>query len=49
MKILIIEDEKELGKMIAKYLAGEDYICEFAYDLQSLYRKIIPTFMIVFY
>jgi len=30
MKILIIEDEKELGRDIAKYLEEENYLCEFA-------------------
>ncbi len=30
MKILIIEDEKELAENIATYLKGESYVCEFA-------------------
>lgn len=30
MKILIIEDEKELAENIATYLKGENYVCEFA-------------------
>jgi DNA-binding response OmpR family regulator len=30
MKILIIEDEKELANSIASYLKGESYVCEFA-------------------
>lgn len=30
MKILIIEDEKELAESIAEYLSGESYVCEFA-------------------
>jgi DNA-binding response OmpR family regulator len=30
LKILIIEDEKQLSESIAAYLKGEDYICEVA-------------------
>lgn len=30
MKILIIEDEKELSENIAAYLKSENYVCEFA-------------------
>jgi len=30
MKILIIEDEKELAKSIVEYLSGEHYLCETA-------------------
>lgn len=30
MKILIIEDEKELAKSIVEYLSGENYLCETA-------------------
>jgi len=40
MKILIIEDEKELGHDIAKYLAEENYLCEFAYTFQEALEKI---------
>ena len=32
MKILIIEDEKELSKSIAHYLSVEGYRCEIAFD-----------------
>jgi len=40
MKILIIEDEKELGRDIAKYLEEEDYLCEFAYTFKEALEKI---------
>lgn len=40
MKILIIEDEKELGRDIAKYLEEENYLCEFAYTFQEALEKI---------
>lgn len=32
MKILVVEDEKDLVNVIAKYLQNADYICEFAMD-----------------
>lgn len=44
MKILIIEDEKELGTDIAKYLAGEEYICEFATTYHQAIEKIDTYF-----
>ena len=40
MKILIIEDEKELRYDIANYLSGENYICEFAADFNEAIEKI---------
>lgn len=40
MKILVIEDEKELASDIVKYLAEEDYRCETAYDFASAKEKI---------
>jgi DNA-binding response OmpR family regulator len=40
MKILIIEDEKELAKSIAKYLYTELYICEFAENFAQAMDKI---------
>ncbi len=40
MKILIIEDEQELAKNIAEYLAGENYLCEFAGTYQKALEKI---------
>lgn len=39
MKILIIEDEKELSDSIATYLKGEDYICEVASDFNKAMEK----------
>lgn len=35
MKILIIEDEKELSQSIATYLKAENYLCEIAADLKT--------------
>jgi DNA-binding response OmpR family regulator len=40
MKILIIEDEKELAANIAAYLSGENYRCEFAETFQQALDKI---------
>lgn len=40
MKILIIEDEKELSADIATYLAKEDYLCEFATTYMQALEKI---------
>lgn len=40
MKILIIEDEKELAKNIANYLQEENYLCEFAASYQKAFEKI---------
>ena len=39
MKILIIEDEKELSESIATYLKGEDYICEIASTFNKALEK----------
>jgi DNA-binding response OmpR family regulator len=39
MKILLVEDEKELGDTIVAYLKGENYLCEVAEDFKTaLYR-----------
>ena len=39
MKLLIIEDEKMLSRIIAEYLGREDYLCEHAYTCnEALYR-----------
>ena len=35
MKILIIEDEKELSKSIITYLSQENYFCDVAYDMRT--------------
>jgi DNA-binding response OmpR family regulator len=40
MKILIIEDEKELSDSICTYLNSESFICETAYDLPMAMEKI---------
>ena len=40
MKILIIEDEKELAGNIAAYLSGENYLCEFAETFQQAIEKV---------
>lgn len=39
MKILIIEDEKELSDSIATYLKSENYICETAGDFNKALEK----------
>ena len=40
MKILIIEDEKELSASICTYLKNEKFFCEVAYDFASAIEKI---------
>lgn len=40
MKILIIEDEKELAQSIAEYLSEERYLCEFATTFDQAIDKI---------
>jgi len=40
MKVLIIEDEKELSKSIISYLSGESYRCEAAGDYKTALDKI---------
>lgn len=40
MKILIIEDEKELAQNIADYLSEENYLCEFAATYAQALEKI---------
>lgn len=40
MKVLIIEDEKQLAQSIADYLKGEDYLCEFAVSFREALDKI---------
>lgn len=41
MKILIIEDEKELVKSMAQYLRQESYVCEIAYTAHEANEKIL--------
>ena len=40
MKILIIEDEKELSKSICRYLANEQFITETAFNFNTAIEKI---------
>ncbi|MEQ8882666.1 MAG: response regulator transcription factor [Fulvivirga sp.] len=40
MKILIIENEKELAQDMIKYLTSEQYLCEWASDHQSAIEKV---------
>ncbi|AZB28633.1 MULTISPECIES: response regulator transcription factor [Chryseobacterium] len=40
MKILIIEDEKELAQSIAEYLSEENYLCSFATNFHEAIDKI---------
>ena len=40
MKILIIEDEKELSESIVHYLKGESYSCETAYNFEKANEKL---------
>jgi DNA-binding response OmpR family regulator len=40
MKLLIVEDEKELSTSIISYLSCEQYICELAYDFYEALEKI---------
>ena len=44
MKLLIIEDERELSADIAKYLSDEEYICEFATTYHQAIEKIDTYF-----
>jgi DNA-binding response OmpR family regulator len=41
MKILIIEDEKELSRSLYAYLNNEQYFCECAYDYPAALEKIL--------
>lgn len=40
MKLLVIEDEKDLSDSIRKYLTTEQFTCEAAYDYESASEKI---------
>ena len=40
MKILIIEDEKNLAESIGQYLSGEYYLCEFATTFKEALEKV---------
>lgn len=40
MKLLIIEDEKELSDSIVSYLGKEDYLCEQAFTFDEAMMKV---------
>ena len=40
MKILIVEDEKDLSQSICEYLCNEQFICEQAFDFSTALEKI---------
>ncbi len=40
MKILIVEDERELAADMVQYLSGEQYLCEVAYDYETAIERI---------
>ena len=40
MKLLIIEDEKDLSESICSYLSKEQFICETAYDYHAAMEKV---------
>ncbi len=40
MKILIVEDEKELSDSIVSYLNQENYLCEQAFTFQEAMSKV---------
>lgn len=40
MKLLIIEDERQLSDSIVKFLSHEDYLCEQAYTFSEASAKI---------
>src|SRR3954452_16749683 len=40
MKVLIIEDEKDLSKSISQYLSGEQFITETAFDFNAAFEKV---------
>jgi DNA-binding response OmpR family regulator len=40
MKLLIIEDEKEISDSICQYFAGEDFLCETAYNYRTAMEKL---------
>ncbi len=40
MKVLIVEDERELARSIADYLSKQNYLCEFASTFHKALEKI---------
>ena len=41
MKVLIIEDEKQLARSMGDYLLNDNFLCEFAYDFKTAWDKIL--------
>jgi DNA-binding response OmpR family regulator len=41
MKILIVEDEREMAKSMVQYLRQESYVCEVAYTASDAEEKIV--------
>src|SRR6478736_8698955 len=41
MKVLVIEDEKELSDSICTYLSNEQFVCERTFDFASSMEKIL--------
>jgi DNA-binding response OmpR family regulator len=41
MKILIVEDEREMAKSIVQYLRQESYVCEIAYTARDAEERIM--------
>src|SRR6188472_3743709 len=40
MKVLIVEDERDLSNSITKYLQGENFVCETAFTFEEAVDKI---------
>src|SRR4051794_2128911 len=40
MKILVIEDEKDLSHSICEYLANEQFVCETAFNYDTALEKV---------
>ncbi|MDP9075881.1 MAG: response regulator transcription factor [Bacteroidota bacterium] len=40
MKVLVVEDERELSESICQYLEGEDFLCEKAYEYHQANQQI---------
>lgn len=40
MKVLVVEDERDISDSICEYLANEEFLCEAAYDYHSAMEKI---------
>lgn len=48
MKILIVEDERELAKSMVQYLRQESYVCEMAHTAQEAIEKVSLQTMTAF-